>query len=129
MATYGNSCVFCHGAEGTGGHAGPPFSTARSTEDVQRIVSVGGNVTPAFGNTLDASQIANVSAWVFELARRAEEAGSRDELPVERHESLYLRSRYASAPMKIASGYSTSSQTTGHHTTAAGMRLGKPAPR
>ena len=81
MATYGNSCVFCHGAAGTGGHGGPPFSTARSTEEIQRIVSVGGNVMPAFGNTLNASQIANVSAWVLELARRAEEAGSETSSP------------------------------------------------
>jgi mono/diheme cytochrome c family protein len=27
---------------------------------------------PAFGNTLNAAQISNVSAWVAELARRAE---------------------------------------------------------
>jgi alcohol dehydrogenase (cytochrome c) len=72
MATYGNACVFCHGAEGTGGHGGPPFTTARSIEELQAIVSLGRNVMPAFGNTLDAEQIADVSAWVRELARRAE---------------------------------------------------------
>jgi alcohol dehydrogenase (cytochrome c) len=70
MATYANSCIFCHGADGTGGHGGPPFSTARSIDEIQRIVSAGGTVMPAFGNTLNAAQIANVSAWVHELAER-----------------------------------------------------------
>jgi quinohemoprotein ethanol dehydrogenase len=71
MATYGNSCVFCHGADGTGGHGGPAFSTARSIDEIQRIVSVGGNVMPPFSGTLTASQISNVSAWVRALAQRA----------------------------------------------------------
>ena len=70
-ATYGNSCIFCHGPEGTGGHGGPAFAAERSVEQIQRIVSAGGNVMPPFGNTLDASQLANVSAWAFELAQRA----------------------------------------------------------
>ena len=76
MATYGNSCVFCHGAEGTGGHGGPPFSAARSSDEVLSVVTNGRNAMPAFGNTLSAAQIANVSAWVRELARRAEQPAS-----------------------------------------------------
>jgi quinohemoprotein ethanol dehydrogenase len=71
-----NSCVFCHGADGTGGHGGPAFTTARTAEEVQRIVAGGGNTMPAFGGFLDAAAIANVSAWVVELARRAEEQQS-----------------------------------------------------
>jgi quinohemoprotein ethanol dehydrogenase len=67
-----NSCVFCHGADGTGGHGGPAFTTARSAEEIQRIVAGGGNAMPPFGGFLDAAAIANVSAWVQELARRAE---------------------------------------------------------
>jgi mono/diheme cytochrome c family protein len=73
MATYGNSCVFCHGAEGTGGHGGPPFSAARSVDEIRRVVTDGRNAMPPFNTTLDAAQIANVSAWVAELARRAEQ--------------------------------------------------------
>jgi alcohol dehydrogenase (cytochrome c) len=71
-AAYANSCVFCHGADGTGGHGGPAFSTARSMSEIQRIVSAGGNTMPAFGAFLGDSDIANVSAWILELARRAE---------------------------------------------------------
>jgi quinohemoprotein ethanol dehydrogenase len=73
MAAYQNSCVFCHGADGTGGHGGPPFSTARSRDEIQRIVSAGGNTMPAFGSLLSDSDIANLSAWVLELAQRSKE--------------------------------------------------------
>jgi quinohemoprotein ethanol dehydrogenase len=72
MTAYFNSCVFCHGLDGTGGHGGPAFSTARSADEIARIVAGGGNVMPAFGSFLDDAAIANVSAWVLELARRAQ---------------------------------------------------------
>jgi quinohemoprotein ethanol dehydrogenase len=75
-AAYVNSCVFCHGADGTGGHGGPAFTTALGTDDIQRIVSSGRNLMPAFGSFLDEAAIANVSAWVSELARRTEEKQS-----------------------------------------------------
>jgi mono/diheme cytochrome c family protein len=69
---YFNSCVFCHGVDGTGGHGGPAFDTSLSAETIQRTVSGGRNQMPAFGSFLDEAGIANVSAWVGELARRAE---------------------------------------------------------
>jgi mono/diheme cytochrome c family protein len=72
-AAYVNSCVFCHGADGTGGHGGPAFTTALAADEIPRIVSSGRNQMPAFGSFLDEAAIANVSAWVHELARRAEE--------------------------------------------------------
>ena len=65
--------MFCHGADGTGGHGGPAFTTAPAADEIQRIVSIGRNLMPAFGGFLDEAAIANVSAWVRELARRAEE--------------------------------------------------------
>ncbi|MGD8324433.1 MAG: c-type cytochrome, partial [Gammaproteobacteria bacterium] len=71
LATYNDSCVFCHGADGTGGHGGPGFDSARSIEEIRRIVTAGGNTMPPFGNTLSTAQIASVSAWVSELAQRA----------------------------------------------------------
>jgi len=71
-AAFVNSCVFCHGADGTGGHGGPAFTTALSVEDARRTVAGGRNQMPAFGSFLDAAAIANVSAYVLELARRAE---------------------------------------------------------
>ncbi len=69
---YFNSCVFCHGTDGTGGHGGPPFTTALSTDTIQRTVAGGRNQMPAFGSFLDEAAVANVSAWVRELAQRAE---------------------------------------------------------
>jgi len=69
---YFNSCVFCHGADGTGGHGGPAFSTGLSADTIQRTVSGGRNQMPAFGSFLDEAAIANVSAWVRELTQRAE---------------------------------------------------------
>jgi len=70
-AAYVNSCVFCHGADGTGGHGGPAFTLALSADAIQRTVSGGRNQMPAFGSFLDETAVANVSAWVLELARRA----------------------------------------------------------
>ena len=69
---YFNSCVFCHGADGTGGHGGPAFSAGLSADTIQRTVSGGRNQMPAFGSFLDEAAVANVSAWVRELAQRAE---------------------------------------------------------
>jgi mono/diheme cytochrome c family protein len=73
-SVYASSCVFCHGADGTGGHGGPAFGTDRTEAEIRRIVAGGGNTMPAFGTLLNDSDIANVSAWVSELARRAQEA-------------------------------------------------------
>ena len=69
---YFNSCVFCHGADGSGGHGGPAFTAGLSAETIQRTVAGGRNQMPAFGGFLDAAAIANVSAWVRELTRSAE---------------------------------------------------------
>jgi alcohol dehydrogenase (cytochrome c) len=69
---FANSCVFCHGADGTGGHGGPAFTTALSEADIRRTVAGGRNQMPAFGTFLNDAAIANLSAWVLELARRNE---------------------------------------------------------
>jgi quinohemoprotein ethanol dehydrogenase len=75
---YFNSCVFCHGADGTGGHGGPAFSTGLTADTIQRTVSGGRNQMPAFGSFLDEAAIANVSAWVRELTQRAEVKSPRN---------------------------------------------------
>ena len=51
----------------------PGVHAGLSADTIQRIVSGGRNQMPAFGNFLDEAAVANVSAWVRELARRAEE--------------------------------------------------------
>jgi quinohemoprotein ethanol dehydrogenase len=76
-AAFVNSCVFCHGADGTGGHGGPAFTTALSADEIRRTVAGGRNQMPAFGGFLDEIAVANVSAWVLELARRAEQKDPR----------------------------------------------------
>ena len=72
-AAFVNSCVFCHGADGKGGHGGPAFTPALSPDEIRRTVAGGRNQMPAFGGFLDDAAVANVSAWVVELARRAEQ--------------------------------------------------------
>jgi mono/diheme cytochrome c family protein len=63
--------VFCHGADGTGGHGGPAFGAELTASEIQRMVANGSNTMPAFGMSLNYSDIANVSAWVIELVQRA----------------------------------------------------------
>lgn len=74
---YTNSCVFCHGADGTGGHGAPAFGADRTASDIQRIVAGGGTSMPAFGSLLNDADRANVAAWVLELVRRAQETQPR----------------------------------------------------
>jgi alcohol dehydrogenase (cytochrome c) len=76
-AAYTNSCVFCHGADGTGGHGGPAFGAERTADDIQRIVANGGTSMPPFGSFLSDADRANVAAWVLELVRRARAAPPR----------------------------------------------------
>jgi alcohol dehydrogenase (cytochrome c) len=70
MAAYARACVFCHGADGTGGHGGPAFSAELTASEIQRIVASGSNTMPSFGMSFNYSDIANVSAWVIELVQR-----------------------------------------------------------
>jgi quinohemoprotein ethanol dehydrogenase len=76
-AAYTNSCVFCHGVDGTGGHGGPAFGAQRTASDIERIVADGGTSMPAFGSVLSDADRANVAAWVLELVRRTPEAQPR----------------------------------------------------
>ena len=66
-----NSCVFCHGADGKGGHGGPAFSAGLTVDTIERTVAGGRNQMPAFGSFLNDTTIANLAAWVHELAQRA----------------------------------------------------------
>jgi alcohol dehydrogenase (cytochrome c) len=66
-AVYEAACLFCHGEEGTGGHGGgPTLANATSVGAFAQIVSEGRGDMPAFGTTLMAEQIRDVSAYVIE---------------------------------------------------------------
>jgi alcohol dehydrogenase (cytochrome c) len=77
MAAYARACVFCHGADGAGGHGGPAFSAELTASEIQRIVASGSNTMPSFGMSFNYSDIANVSAWVIELVQRTGDAQQR----------------------------------------------------
>ena len=64
---YAESCVACHGADGLGGAgSGPSLEQSTDPATVARIVAEGQNHMPAFGSSLTASQIRDVSAHVVE---------------------------------------------------------------
>jgi len=59
------SCAACHGTEGRGGAGGGPSLESSTDQDaVARIVSDGLDHMPAFGASLTAEQIRDVSAHV-----------------------------------------------------------------
>ena len=64
---YAESCGSCHGGDGRGGAGGGPSLELSSEEaTVARIVAEGQNHMPAFGSSLTASQIRDVSAHVVD---------------------------------------------------------------
>ncbi len=79
VPVYRSACEACHGADGRGGHGGgPAFDGHHSLAGVIQIVSEGRRNMPAFGATLSADQIRDVSAHILEFeaqhARKAQEA-------------------------------------------------------
>ncbi len=63
---FSQTCAFCHGADGTGGHEGPTLGNADDRAFVSVLVRGGRNEMPAFGNLLSAQEIADVAAYVSE---------------------------------------------------------------
>ena len=61
---FTQTCAFCHGADGTGGHEGPTLGNADDRAFVSVLVRGGRNDMPAFGNLLSAQEIADVAAYV-----------------------------------------------------------------
>ena len=61
---FSQTCAFCHGGDGTGGHEGPSLSNADDRAFVAVTVRAGRNDMPAFGNILSAQEIADVAAYV-----------------------------------------------------------------
>ena len=67
---YTQTCIFCHGAGGTGGHDGPSLTAATNPDAVRRILRDGRNGMPSFINLLSGTEIEDVTTYVVsELPR------------------------------------------------------------
>lgn len=65
FATSG--CTHCHGPEGTGTERGPNLRELRkhlSTAEIEHQIVAGGKAMPAFGDTLDHAQVADLVAFL-----------------------------------------------------------------
>jgi mono/diheme cytochrome c family protein len=61
---YENHCASCHGADGRG--ASGPGILGEEAEEVVDVVLYGEEDMPAFADTLEDQEIADVTAWVSE---------------------------------------------------------------
>jgi alcohol dehydrogenase (cytochrome c) len=62
---YTQTCAFCHGTEGNGGHDGPALNTGLDPESVAATILNGRNRMPAFGPLLTIQEIGDVAAYLF----------------------------------------------------------------
>lgn len=67
---YRETCVFCHGAEGEGGHNGIALQSPLERAFVIGVVNQGRNDMPAFGRSLNAQEIDAVASYVAQWDRR-----------------------------------------------------------
>ena len=69
MALFQNSCVFCHGRRGEGGHNGMPLEGLASfgTGYVADIISGGQGNMPPFSSNLTDSEIRSIAEHVRTL--------------------------------------------------------------
>jgi mono/diheme cytochrome c family protein len=66
---YTTTCVVCHGVTGKGGsHGGAPLTRALTGEAISSVVTRGRNDMPAFGAALTPQQLADLTAYVLQLA-------------------------------------------------------------
>jgi mono/diheme cytochrome c family protein len=66
QAVYGQTCVICHGEDGTGGHGGgAPLDSVDLATAIQTVAD-GRNMMPSFRGVLTAEQIRDVTAYVVE---------------------------------------------------------------
>ena len=61
---YTQTCVFCHGNQGEGGHEGVPLTAITDAQSIRRIVIEGRNRMPAFGALLTPEEIQDLVAFV-----------------------------------------------------------------
>ena len=65
--TYRQTCVQCHGDDGTGGHGGgAPLTELSDLNTVMTTIREGRNNMPPLGAILTAQQILDVSTFVME---------------------------------------------------------------
>jgi len=65
---YDQTCVFCHGEDGKGGHGGgAPLGSVTELAAAIQTVTAGRNSMPPFRSTLTPEQIRDVSAYVVEV--------------------------------------------------------------
>ena len=71
MCIRDRNCVFCHGRRGEGGHNGIPLEGLAefTTSYVSRIISIGQNEMPSFGELLTLEQIDSIAEHVRTLNR------------------------------------------------------------
>ena len=79
LALFQETCVFCHGRRGEGGHNGMPLEglAAFGTDHVVSTISNGQNSMPAFADTFTASQIRSISEHVRTLNPRIPNRNTR----------------------------------------------------
>jgi quinohemoprotein ethanol dehydrogenase len=63
---FAQTCAFCHGSDGTGGHEGPSLAKADERSFVSVIVRGGRSDMPGFEAVLTAQEIADVAAYVVQ---------------------------------------------------------------
>jgi mono/diheme cytochrome c family protein len=67
---YAQTCVACHGSDGTGGvHGAPLRSTKLSLEEIVSTVAAGRNEMPAFGRAYEPEDLHDVAAYIVEKLR------------------------------------------------------------
>jgi quinohemoprotein ethanol dehydrogenase len=67
---FADNCSSCHGADGGGGNGGPSLENPRRTSDADLLAQIerGGGGMPGFETQLTPQQIADVLAYVKEIA-------------------------------------------------------------
>jgi len=66
-AVFEQTCTFCHGPVGEGGHGGPALRPGMSFGEISALVVSGGSEMPAFSATLSPEQVRDVSAHVARM--------------------------------------------------------------
>lgn len=67
QTVFEQSCQYCHGSTGAGGHGGgKALTSALNLADVMTILGSGRNAMPAFGTALSAEDMHDVASYIIE---------------------------------------------------------------